>query len=439
MKKNLYYIAPVFIFSLFFGLKTDAATMNVFSKGIISSFNSTSAHFNLSSETSAQSQTFFGEKSTLLPTTKKIVAKLNLDSRTDISTKDNIKGIHQISLSGIPFFSPDFKASLQIDGKVMYVKVPPSLFNIFSSKQETSIPETWIKISPEDINFMKEKYSFLAGIYESFSTFNNQPTEFVKNHQEDILRFTQAMKPTFARSRVTNGKKINVYSLVLDKKVLRANLIAYAKSQSYDGTISNSEIKDIDTMLSTFKISKASFSTFAATGLIEKIVFTVDSYDQYTKKISSSTNVVISYSDYGVPVVVTPPPDAIPLTQFYNTYIKPQMEINTIKGYLSYFNSTAESFYYSNKNYGTASNNGDCANPTFGSLFNPQETNDSYSSSYIRSALRELTKNSNDSKCFNTSTSYAVSVKLPNNTYVCTDNMTYFKERSTQISGPSCQ
>lgn len=421
---------------------------NIASKSLMSLIESRAVQINLDS-TMTSYNNYSGGSSMFSNKTDTI--KFTVNAGQDMLTPGNVKANQKFTLSGSGLMGMGLTTSTmsiedKIIGDTVYFKIPSQFLGFMMGGNTQSVSsDQWIQINPTTLAALPSEFNFMKEIYNYFVSFNSQPTQFLKSHQADILQFTQAFNLTKYKNKVIDGNNITIYKFSLNKSALRKAMIANAKSEYSNGKVPASKIKLIDQELASMNIKNGYFSVYSNTNLPYGISGTVQAFDTYSKKITSSTNFDISFADFEKPLVVNPPDSYITILDFYNIYIKPSLEVARNKGTdaalkANFANLRSQSalFYDDNNGYGAASNNGSCSNPAVGSLF---DSSTGSSMLDIKEIISQIQKLSNgNSACYSTVTAYAISAKLPGSEgYYCVDSNGTSKNTTSQVTGTVCQ
>lgn len=388
------------------------------------------------------------------------ILTVNISATQDILNPGNIKGKQKISisdisslfslLSGFSYWDSPFKNIVLEDliiGDSVYLKIPNKLIQAFvlDDYSDTSYPgDSWIKFDPTSLAKLPTDYGLydLKPLYKYLVSFNSQPVQFLKNHQDVILKYTQAMNSAKYSTKIVDGKQVDVYKFTLDKTALKKFMIAESKKLYYDGKVSAYALEEIDQSLESFKILDGYYSVFTNTNKPYRLNATVQLFDIYSKRLESSTFVDLTFSNYDKPLVITPPDTFTTISDFFDKYLKIARDKGTnasIKSNLSSVRGLAEIIYdQNNGSYSPVSYSGACSNAVSGSLFNSanRTENDLEMTKYIDQA-QSLSQG--QALCNSTPTSYAVSVKLLNNEgYWCIDSTGFAKVTNNPITGPVC-
>ena len=442
------------VLSFAFGLHTaDAATNNIASKSLLSLLSSHAVQVSAQNKATIYNTGYSSMNpiGSMLGSGSTQTMTINVDAGQDILTPGMVKATHQITISGSGSFgllgsSTTLSVEDRIVGDTIYLQLPWSIFNLLTRSTSPIPVDTWVEITPSDIAALKTDFPAIQNVYNDLISFNSQPVQFLKDHQADWLKFTQALKLAKYSTKKVNGSSVTVYSFTLDKVALRQTMIDSAKANYMNGTVPAAALKSIDAMLANFSITNGYFSVYTATNLPSAISGTASIYNNTTKKLMTSDDFRISFSNYEQPLSPAIPPAPVTATQFYTQYIKPSLDAARqkavgakIKSELSNMRANAELIYDQTvpQGYGTVSNTGDCASPASGSVFNPTVSNGSFTRQMVSSIM---TDSNNNARCYSTTTTWAMSAQIPNDgSFWCVDNTGASKSVPAQITGPACQ
>ncbi len=445
MKK---YITGLVLVLFLVVTNTAYGAYNIASKSLISLMNSHAVQINLDSTITTYNNYSSGSS---VFSNKTDVTKFTINAGQDILVPGNVKASQKFTISGSSLMGMGLNTSSvsfedKIIGDTVYFKVPSQMLGfMLGGNAQTVGADQWIQINPSTLAALPSEFDFMKEVYNYFVSFNAQPTQFFKSHQADILQYTQSFNLTKYKNKVIDGNKVTIYKFTLNKSALRKAMIASAKESYSDGKVPSYEIKSIDQDLASINIKNGYFSVYANTTLPYGISGTIQNYDTYSKKITSSTDFNVSFTDFEKPLVVTPPDSYITILDFYNTYVKPTLEVARNKGMDAALKATLANLraqsalvYDINNGYGTVANNGSCSNPTAGSLFSTSNADNVYDMKDIVSQIQEFSNG--NSACYSTPSAFAVSAKLTSSEgYYCVDSNGTAKNTTSQVTGTVCQ
>ncbi len=325
----------------------------------------------------------------------------------------------------------------KLDGSTAYIKVPGVLLTLLTQKDTK---DTWVKFTQKDIDALKKKLPGIEDVYSAIKKMNANPFATVSGYREYYMPYTQALELKPAGSKTVNGKSIDMYTMTLNKTVLRNGLVAY-----YATKMSTQQSKSIvDSSVNAMNLRNGMFAIYSGTTR----PYSMDGTLEYSSggKVTTSIDIATTFTDYDVPIKITPPKKTISAVQAYKNWIEQGLNQAKEKGSdaatkanMANFRSTAELFYDQLGGvYGTKTNASSCNAPTKGSVFNPNtQLINTYGSSPLQ-IISEVQKLSKTMRCTSTTTAWAWSAKLSNGKYWCIDSNGASKEISKLHSGNSC-
>ena len=421
---------------------------NQMSKTILSLFSTKAVQFDAILKTTAYDNYNYNSSFNLNKIAEKPpVTTVNISASQDILTPGNIKGKQKISISDTSLLGAGGFGGLSIEnliiGDTVYLKLTNKILSFFTEDSiDNSLGDFWIKIDPVSLSKLPSEFNFAKNLYNYLISFNSQPVQFLKNNQENILKYTQLINSTKYSTKIVDGSPVDVYKFTLDKTALKKVLIAESKKLYYDGKVPSYALEEINQSLESFKILDGYYSVFANTNKPYRLNATLQSFDDYTKKLETSTAIDLTFSNYEKPLIVTAPNIFTTISDFFDRYFKIARDKGTnasIKGNLASIRPEAEIIYDKNGSYGSVSYSGNCSNAVSGSLFKTPSTNEYYDVSLISYLDKIQSLNKEQAVCYSTPTSYAVSVKLLNNEgYWCVDSTGVSKSVNNPITSPVC-
>jgi len=301
---------------------------NQMSKTILSLFSTKAVQFDAILKTTAYDNYNYNSSFNLNKIAEQPpVTTVNISASQDILTPGNIKGKHKISISDTSLLGAGgfggFSIENLIIGDTVYLKLPNKILSFFTEDSiDNSLGDFWIKIDPVSLSKLPSEFNFAKNLYNYLISFNSQPVQFLKNNQENILKYTQLINSTKYSTKIVDGSPVDVYQFTLNKASLKNLLIAESKKLYYDGKVPAYELEEIDKSLERFKIIDGYFSVFTNTNKPYRLNATFQSFDDYTKKLETSTAIDLTFSNYEKPLIVTPPNIFTTISDFFDKYFK---------------------------------------------------------------------------------------------------------------------
>jgi len=353
-----------------------------------------------------------------------------LDIRYDATTPHRIRAEQRMSMGMLG----DIPMESKLDGDTWYFSFPEEYFN--GGLTGASTPSlAWIKVTPKDIKALKKKNEDVSGLFEAVGPMNQ---ERMLEYFESTFQYQKSLQLKKTGTRVVDGSSIDTYSMTINKAALKNQL---SEIYRYGGPLDATAIKAINEQIAAIRFRNGVFSVYSGTMrpyMISGI------YETLSKgKVVTSSDFKVTFTDYDKPITITPPKKWITLTKAYsklngsNSESRTMAEAAAVKASMASFRAAAELVYDQSANtYGTKQNSSSCTSPTKGSLFNP---NDSEQSDMIQNLLSSVKTYATDTRCSSTTVAWAWSAKLPTGEYWCVDSTGISKAISGKHAGLSCE